>query len=247
MQLENPRHESFCQRVANGQRGSLAYAGAYNKPVSQSTATGATQLLKRQDVQDRVAELVDAASKRLTWSVEDGLQELLTIANADPAEVVPLRVGACRYCHGEGHQYQWKQREYLEALEKGEKKNPPEIPDIAGGFGYMRSADPHPDCPECEGEGVQRVIPINTDNLTPAGRMLYEGSDVDRFGAIKIKLADRQRARETALRIRGAFIERKEIDVRGVIRTDPISLLEDCKRLGLDPASLGLDQVAADE
>lgn len=62
---------------------------------------------------------------------------------------------ACRHCWGIDHKYQWIQREYdrklADALSGGK------IPEWLGGIGYTRTKPPHPDCPECNGDGINAL------------------------------------------------------------------------------------------
>lgn len=214
--LKNIRHEKFAQLVASGKPSSVSYAEAYGRttdPVSASDSTGGGQLIAKLEVAERIKELREQAAEKAEWTIADALIEYRTIANADVNEVVGTRVGACRYCFGEGHQYHWKEREYLQACRRAEQDGL-ELPDIAGGFGYRFSDPPHPACPECEGEGVQRVVPTDTRNLSPIGKLLYEGVKMTANGP-EIKIADRAKAREQGNRIKGAFIDRREVSGPG--------------------------------
>jgi phage terminase small subunit len=69
-------------------------------------------------------------------------------------------------------------------------------------------------CPQCEGEGVARIVPQDTRKLSPIGRLLYQGVKRTKDG-IEIKIADKDKAREQANRIIGAFVDRKEISGPG--------------------------------
>lgn len=210
--LKNPRHEEFARLVANGERGSRAYAIAYSHDAdapSVADSVAANRLLKQSKVVDRVQELKEAGSKKAEWAIADALQEFRDVANAPVDELVGSRIGACRYCYGEGHLFHWKEREYLEAVREAEANDEP-LPDPGGGFGYMRTAPPHPECPECEGEGVMRVVPCDTSKLSPQAKLIYEGIKMTANGP-EIKVADRAKARENAARINGSFIDRKEI------------------------------------
>ena len=47
--------------------------------------------------------------------------------------------------------------------------------DEASGIGYDPRCDPHPDCPECFGEGVVKVFVKDTRDLSPMAERLYAG------------------------------------------------------------------------
>lgn len=213
--LKNIRHEKFAQLVAGGKRVGEAYVEANDKigPPSDSDRVLTTRWLSNVLIAARIAELKEAAAEKAEWTIADTLNEYRAIADADFNEVVGTRVGACRYCHSEGHQYHWKEREYLDAVRKAERDGQ-ELPDIGGGFGYRFSDPPHPACPECEGEGKTRVVPQDTRKLSPLGKLIYEGVKMTPNGP-EFKLASREKAREMAGRIQGAFVDRKEISGPG--------------------------------
>jgi phage terminase small subunit len=239
--LKNIRHEKFAQLVASGKPSSVSYGIAQRgdgSAVTESDRVGAAKWLRIASVADRIKELREAVSEKAEWTIADAITEFLQIASADVNELIGTRIGACRFCHGDNHLYQWKEREFLEACQRAEAADPPEpLPDIAGGFGYRRTAAPHPSCPECEGEGVMRVVPQDSRNLSPAAKMIYEGVKKTRDG-FEIKIADRHKARENAARILGAFVDRKEVSGPGgaPIQHEVPSLeqlIDEARRLGI--------------
>lgn len=216
--LKNIRHEKFAQLVASDRRPSVAYAWARAGDGTEPTdadAVGATRWISNANIADRIKELREQAAEKAEWTIADALKEYLQIATAPVNELQSTRTGACRYCHGEDHLFQWKEREFLEACQRAEAADPPApLPDIAGGFGYRFTAPPDPSCPECEGEGKTRVVIHDTTKLSPQALMIYEGVKKTKDG-IEIKIADRRGARDAAAKIIGAFVDRKEISGPG--------------------------------
>ena len=139
---------------------------------------------------------------------------------ADPNELARVEARCCRYCHGEGFGYQWKEHEFEKALaeadegyrydEKG-KRVPAHLPDWAGGMGFDQTKDPHPDCPRCMGEGHKVTIVTDTRDLSEAGRALYKGTKVDRNGNIEVLMHDQEAARRFYAQLVGAIVDRKEL------------------------------------
>jgi phage terminase small subunit len=216
--LKNIRHEKFAQLVAGDRRPSVAYAWARAGDGTEPTdadAVGATRWISSVKIAERIKELREQAAEKAEWTIADALKEYLQIATAPVNELQSTRIGACRYCHGDNHQFQWKEREFIEACQRAEAADPPApLPDIAGGFGYRFTAPPDPDCPECEGEGKTRVVIHDTTKLSPQALMIYEGVKKTKDG-IEIKIADRKGARDAAAKIIGAFVDRKEISGPG--------------------------------
>ncbi len=215
-----PKQEAFCQAYVASLNGAQAYRSAYavgEMTKDASVNVAASKLLadpkisQRIDVLQHQADAAAAATRdpatsvgTLTWA----LDRLTGIATADPRELIGLRVGACRHCHGAGHAYHWRQREYLEALAVAERSPVPvPLPDCSGGLDFNATRPPHPDCPECHGEGIERVVPRDTDKLSDQALLLYGGVKRKRDGSIEIVMADRTKALELAVRMLGGFTD----------------------------------------
>lgn len=190
--------------------------GKGNDITYHAAANEGGKLLRDDRVQKAIQEGSKTAFKDTAASVGWLLQRFLDIATADPRELIGLKVGACRYCHGDGHGYQWREREYWEALDEAERQvrlAPPSLraevrlPDIAGGFGYNATKPPSPDCPQCHGEGLERFVPRDTDHLSDQALLLFGGVKVKPNGGYEIVIADRQKALENVGRIMGAFTD----------------------------------------
>ena len=120
------------------------------------------------------------------------ISRMKAFADADTNELVEHRRVACRHCYGIGHAYQdtpqsRKDRfaEFLIAREKGG----PDVFDDSGGLGYDRTKPPHPDCPECNGQGLSDIHIKDTRKLSGGGRYLYGGIKQTKEG-IEVKPRD---------------------------------------------------------
>jgi hypothetical protein len=145
----------------------------------------------------------------------DILRKLVAAAFGDRNELTQHRIIPCRYCYGIEHRYQWRtHREFCAALDHYRSKNEayqavhPE-PESEGGFGYTKSREPNPDCPECDGDGEPYVKFTDSTRLTPEARALFDGVRVTKDGT-EIKLPDRAKALETLGKHIGMFKERVE-------------------------------------
>lgn len=217
------KQEKFAQAVGiEGLSQSDAYRRAYGAEnwTEQALHVQAYRTSKIPHVADRIAKLkadrAATAAGTVTFDVRKLFETYLEIATADPNELIGVKVGACRHCYGEGHAYQWREREYLEALAKWDRKPEGPPPEIAGGFGYQHFRPPHPDCPECGGEGLERVVPRDSEKLSKGARLLYRGAQQTKDG-IKILMADKDKALEQIGRILGAFDDKMRIDLTGKV------------------------------
>lgn len=217
------KQEKFAQAVGiEGVPQVEAYRRAYSvdrmseKAVHVETA----RLMKNPNVALRIKQLKDQriteATAGVTFDVRKLFETYLEIASADPNELIGVKVGACRHCYGEGHGFQWREREYLDALAKWDRKPEGAPPDIAGGFGYKHFLPPHPECPECGGEGLERVVPRDSEKLSKGARLLYRGAQQTKDG-VKILMADKDKALEQIGRILGAFDDKMRIDLTGKV------------------------------
>lgn len=164
------------------------------------------QLLRKTPVAEAIAEARNRVAEKLEISHEQIVARLWSIATANPNELVAHRIGACRYCHGVEHEFQWKTaREFDAACQAAsEKDEAGRQPTDHGGYGYDITAAPAPDCPECNGLGIGYVHAADTAALRGAAALLYDGVKQTREG-IEIKLQDRAKALEQVARHLGFF------------------------------------------
>lgn len=215
------KQEAFARAIGSEGLGpSDAYRKAYDtKAANQSVAVAANKLLSQPNIALRIQILTDArrrdAEEKTDFTVRKLFETYIALAFVDPNELISMRVGACRFCWGEGGGYHWREREFLEETAKHES-NPDKYPapEIGGGFGYSFTREPNSECAECEGEGVSRVVPMDTTKLSPGARLLYRGVQHTKEGP-KILFRDQDKALEQAGRILGAFNDKLKIDLDG--------------------------------
>lgn len=224
------KQEKFAQAVGiEGLSQSDAYRRAYGaeKMAEKTIHVQAYKVAKTPHVAARIAELkadrAATAAGAVTFDVRKLFETYMAIAFVDPNELIAQKVGACRHCYGENGLFQWKETEYTKALAAWELecaavKNgpPPAIPDIAGGVGYRFSRPPNPECIECEGEGITRIVPMDTTRLSPGARLLYKGVQQTKEG-VKVLFRDQDKALEQIGRILGAFDDKMRIDLTGKV------------------------------
>lgn len=223
------KQEKFAVLVGvEGVNQSEAYRRVYSaENMAEKTVwVKASTLAKLEKVAERIekyaSERRNAASAATSFDVVKLLETYIAIAFVDPNELIATRVGACRHCWGVGGAYQWKEREYMQAVADWEcacdRRKPgepePPMPDPSGGFGYRFTAAPNPDCDGCEGEGIHRVVPMDTTKLSPGAKLLYRGVQQTKDG-IKVLFRDQDKALDQVGRILGAYDDKLRLDLQG--------------------------------
>lgn len=155
-----------------------------------------SRLLADPEVQAEIARLNAARAERLQITADLVLERLWMIATADPREIVEYRRTCCRYCHGTDFRYQHTTQEIARkrtAWEAVQTKNSVAVFDEEGGIGYNGTLPPNPKCPECFGEGVERVYVHDTRRLSRSALCLYAGVKQTKDG-LEAKLHDQHAA-----------------------------------------------------
>lgn len=210
--LKNWKHEQFACQVASGIPATAAYKNVgYG---GKAAASNASTLLKNQNVAERVAFLrqgyAEAQAEAVKVDREWLTKQYLTLATADPNELIRVKTGACRHCHGTGGAYQWRDEAEFEAAyarwanlpERKQAAQP--MPNNAGGYGYTLNLPINPDCPKCDGVGTSRIAVADTSKASPAARRLLATVKETKDG-VEIKVHDQMHALDQLGRIIGAF------------------------------------------
>lgn len=177
--------------------------------------------LRKPEVAAYLAEAMQARSERTQITADMVLQKWWDLANVDANELVEYRRDNCRHCWGLDHQYQWTEAEFEraknEAIDEGKEQ-----PDCIGGFGFVATREPNPECPECAGEGRGKIHVHDTRRLKGAARALYAGVHQGKDG-LKVLLEDRSKALDNVAKHLGMFKER--IEHSGEIKTPELKLV----------------------
>jgi len=189
------RREEFIRLYLIHKNKARAYREAGFDTSPHTDRQNAHHLFTSHYVQERLAEEREKTLATLDVKVEDVLDRFKAIAFGDAAAITEYVVGACRYCHGVDHHYQWRHQDELteateEAIRESDRSGKPaRFPDPHGGIGYRASAPPHPECPNCDGDGIARVRFKDTRLMTPDERKLFAGVKQTQHG-IEFKLND---------------------------------------------------------
>lgn len=172
-----------CEFVANGGDGPAAYKECIRADGSKSQiAARARQLLKDPSVIAKINELHERMDKAAVLSGQEILERFTLIANADLTKLSRVVKRCCRHCYGAGHHYQWRDEvELSKAAEKAKKDRVP-APLPVGGFGFNATLEPHPECPQCDGEGTTDVETPPASSYGIAERAAYLGAEYTKHG-----------------------------------------------------------------
>ena len=162
-------------------------------------------------------------SARVRINADMVVERWWRIATADPNDLVQLRRGCCRFCHGAGHHYQWIDTgEFEEAVAAAAKsKMGAASPSDAGGYDYRAGQPAHPDCPRCGGRGVAEVFAADTRTLSGDAALLYAGVK-ETSGGIEIRMHDQAKALENVARHLGLF--KDQVEHTGVTTVEIVRL-----------------------
>lgn len=182
------------------------------------------QLITNPNVAQAIAQQQKASILRTLGSADEVLAQMWQLATFDANQLSQYRRGACRYCWGFGHQYQWRdmvefEEKRLEATER-DKREPIDV----GGYGYDHNREPNPECPRCNGDGIGQPYFADTRKLSPDAALAYSGVKLGKSG-VEITAISRERMYEAVMkrlgladsefaqRLQQIEIERRQLEV----------------------------------
>ncbi|WP_324271198.1 terminase small subunit [Enterobacter hormaechei] len=157
------------------------------------------QLITNPNVAQVIAQQQKASIARTLGGADEVLAQMWQLATFDANQLSQYRRGACRYCWGFGHQYQWRdmvefEEKRLEAKER-DKREPVDV----GGYGYDHTREPNPGCPRCNGDGIGQPYFPDTRKLSPVAALAYSGVKVGKNG-VEITAISRERMFEAVMK-----------------------------------------------
>lgn len=160
-----------------------------------------------------------AQQERTGITADIVLREIALIALADARKLVEGKKGCCRHCWGEGHRAQYTVGEQNRRMEDHAKKGGlPDSFDTEGGIGYNPHRPPHPECPDCMGDGRLHVVFKDTRDFGPAEVALYAGIKTTKDG-VEVKMHSKMDAIEKLAKHLGVY----ELDNQQ--KADPVAAL----------------------
>lgn len=189
--------------------------------ITESYCSGfAFRMLSHSKVIELIDEIQSEHAAKAGLSCEWVLRQWKQIAEADPNELIYVKLESCHHCYGVGHEYQWSEFEYQQACNNAAmhrcSKNCEAIcglrvpPPNPGGFGYDPNRAPAENCPVCHGEGYERVCAADSRRLKGSARRLYAGVKKTKDG-IQVLMRDQDAALMNIAKYLGMVIDKKEV------------------------------------
>lgn len=183
--------------LKDGNATQAAIRAGYSKKSAEQIGY---QLLQKTSVAQAIAQQQKASIARTLGGADEVLAQMWQLATFDANQLSQYRRGACRYCWGFGHHYQWRDAvEFEEALAKVGGKDGAKLPEDPGGYGYDHNQEPNPECPRCNGDGIGQPYFPDTRKLPEASRLAYSGVKVGKNG-VEITAISRERMYEAVMK-----------------------------------------------
>lgn len=158
------------------------------------------QLIANPNVAQAIAQQQKASIARTLADSDKVLAQMWQLATFDANQLSQYRRGACRYCWGFGHHYQWRDAvEFDEETAKTEGREGARQPEDTGGYGYDHNREPNPECPRCNGDGIGQPYFPDTRKLPAVSRLAYSGVKVGKNG-VEITAISRERMFEAVMK-----------------------------------------------
>lgn len=158
------------------------------------------ELLGKTRVAQAIAQQQKASIARTLGSADEVLAQMWQLATFDANQLSQYRRGACRYCWGFGHHYQWRDAvEFDEETAKTEGRDGVRLPKDTGGYGYDHNREPNSECPRCNGDGIGQPYFPDTRKLPAISRLAYSGVKVGKNG-VEITAISRERMFEAVMK-----------------------------------------------
>jgi len=235
------RKRRFAFEYVQDGNATRAYMRATGVTRYSTASTEGWRYLQNPEIRAQIEVERELLRQRAGIDTEELVRRLAAIVVADPRDLVEHVIEACRYCHGEGHDYQRTDAEFerdrlefethgrqriggmylsrRKARERAQDAGEEQRFEPQGGPGFDPHRDPHPECPMCHGHGHGRTIIKDTRALPAQAALLYAGMKETKDG-LEVKMHDKLAAAEKLLRIFGAYEEDNRQKAR-----DPLAAL----------------------
>lgn len=216
------RHQLFIETYLTTMNSTTAAIRAGYSAHGSTAATMGSRLRNDPNLAPIIEAMLADELREIAMSRERVLGEIEAMAKADQNELVELRRVCCRYCYG-GEDFAYMEtpaenRKRVQDYEKvcaeaaaRDEKSPPEF-DESIVTGFNGTLSPHPDCPECWGEGVERVFFKDTRYLSDGARALYAGAHWGKDG-LKVNTYSKESALDKLAKYHKLYEDKTEVNL----------------------------------
>lgn len=196
VELNTQQRRFVAEYLKDGNATQAAIRAGYSAKTANEQGA---RLLAKVSVAQAIAQQQKASIARTLGSADEVLAQMWKLATFDANQLSQYRRGACRYCWGFGHQYQWRdavefEEKQLEAKER-DKREPVDV----GGYGYDHTREPNHACPRCNGDGIGQPYFADTRKLSPDAALAYSGVKLGKNG-VEITAISRERMYEAVMK-----------------------------------------------
>lgn len=180
--------------------------------TQKNPAHTAARYLAEPEVQQAIATANAERMARVEADADMVLRELIAIATCDTNEIVEVRRGCCRHCHGVEYRYQYvDERELNRARLDWDTTDDALVTEFEhGGVGFDPKLSPEGGCTYCGGVGGAFVHVHDSRHFSRAARALFAGAKQTKDG-IEVKLHSKQAFIEMLGRHLGMFKDSLEV------------------------------------
>jgi phage terminase small subunit len=227
LNYDNPKHARLLRFIDEYMIDLNATQAATRAGYSAKTAQQqSSRLLSNIMVQGEISKRQKERRERLGTDSDVVYKYVHALATIDTNELVENRIDACRCCWGKGNRYQYTAHEMEERTIEYNKecrqaaRDGEDMPewDERGGIGFNPKVGPNPDCQQCFGDGVQKMVMKDTRHLSPQARMAYGGMKTTKDG-VEMKVYERTKAMDMLARHEGFYKDSLDVN-HGVQMTD---------------------------
>jgi len=220
---DNPKHAKVWRFIdeycidSNATQAAIRAGYAKNSAQQQSSDLLLNPFVK-QEIEKKKAEIAE----RNGIDQDYVLQKFKKVAEAKASSLSQVHVNCCRHCWHPEFLYQFTPHEFRLAMQEHEEneankalinKEYNEKPfDQQGGATFRKNLKPNPECVECCGEGITRIVLADTRDLSDDELFLFDGAEFSKDG-MKVKHLSREGALDKLAKHTGFYEKDNEIKV----------------------------------
>lgn len=220
---DNPMHLMAWRFIDEYPVDMAATKAAIRAGYSPKTAHAqASKLLSNPIIKEQIDIKLSDIAKKADVDTLYVLNKFKSIVETDSRKLSGIKIICCRYCWGVNNRYQFTPAEMERAFEKhNENEEKKQLLNAAyktkpfderGGNKYDGRKKPNPECPECFGNGVEKVYFGDVTELNAEEAFIFEGAEISKDG-MKIKTISKDSAMDKLARYVGFYEKDNSVEI----------------------------------